>query len=96
MIRLVLLLLLITVGAAMAKDGNFQVPRGGAPIDQDEEFFKTEQGQDIERLFNSFSSGKKSYDEAYDEYQKKWGGKTTEKPPAQVPNAPRPSLLLGK
>lgn len=96
MFRLALVLLIISGGFAMAKDGNFQMPRNGAPIDQDEEFFKTEQGRDIERLFNDFTSGKKSYDDAYDEYQKKWGDKVTDKSPAQVPNAPRPSLLMGK
>lgn len=73
----------------MAKDGGVKAPKGTTPIDPVEEFFKSEQGQDIDRLFNEFSTGKKTYDQVYDEYHQKWSNRPPQVPaPGQVPDAP--------
>lgn len=77
----------------MAKDGLLTVPENkAAPIDEMDEFFKTEMGRDIDRLFNEFTTGKKTYDQAHDEFNAKWGDKleTGNVPPpvTQVPRAP--------
>ena len=86
MVRIIVILALIFGGIAMAKDGSVQAPK--VTIDKTEEFFNSPEGQDITRMFDEFTSGKKSYDEVYEEYQKKWGGKSAADTPAQVPNAP--------
>jgi ABC-type glycerol-3-phosphate transport system substrate-binding protein len=76
----------------MAKDGSYKAPSATAPIDQDEEFFNSAMGQDITRLFDEFSSGKKTFDEAADEFNAKWGqelaGPNQSAPLKQTPNTP--------
>lgn len=72
----------------MAKDGGYQAPKATAPIDQDEAFWNSEEGQDITRMFEEFSSGKRTYDEVFDEYNSKWADKPIPNAPAQVPSAP--------
>lgn len=92
MIRLAFCLLIIFGVQAMAKDGTVQAPRGNAQIDEEEAFWQSEMGRDVDRLFNEFVSGKKSYDKAYDEFNAKWADKLNnnqvQRPPTQVPNAP--------
>lgn len=88
MIRLALCLFLILGGVAMAKDGSIKAPRDTAPIDSEQQFWNSEEGQDIQRLFEDFRSGKKSFDQAHEEYNKKWADKPLPQPPAQAPDAP--------
>ena len=87
MIRYVLCFLIIG-GAAMAKDGTVQAPKNNADTSEWEKFMNTEEGQDITRLFEEFTSGKKTFDEAADEYEQKWGGKQPPPPVSTAPNAP--------
>lgn len=87
MIR-ILLSLLIMGAPVMAKDGAFQAPKATAPIDEEEAFWNSEEGRDISRLFEEFSSGKRTYDEAFDEYNKKWADKPLPQTPKQAPAAP--------
>jgi hypothetical protein len=88
MIRFAFCLFLILGGAAMAKDGTVQAPKNAADEDEWQQFLNTEQGQDITRLFEEFSSGKKSFDQTADEYQQKWGGKPLPPTVSRTPNAP--------
>jgi hypothetical protein len=88
MIRLVICLFLISGGAAMAKDGTIQAPKNQADTDEWDQFMNSDEGQDITRLFEEFSSGKKSFDEVADEYQKKWANKPAAPTARPVPNAP--------
>lgn len=83
-----LLILLLLGSPAMAKDGSVQTPNPSAPIDEWEQFMNTEQGQDITRLFEEFSSGRKTYDQVYDEYHKKWADRPSPPTASQVPNTP--------
>lgn len=76
----------------MAKDGGIQMPRGTTPIDPEEQFWNSEEGRDIKRLFEEFTSGKKSHEQAYEEYNKKWADKPLPNAPAQVPSAPIPRI----
>lgn len=72
----------------MAKDGSYKTPKPTAPIDQEDAFWNSEEGQDITRMFEEFSSGKRTYEEVFDEYNKKWADKPIPQAPAQAPNAP--------
>lgn len=84
-----LLILLLLGSPAMAKDGGILAPnRPNQSQTSEEEFWASEQGQDIERLFSEFSAGTKTYDEVFDEYHKKWSGRPSAPPTAQSPDAP--------
>jgi hypothetical protein len=87
-----LLILLLLGSPAMAKDGSYSPPNPAAPIDQEEAFWNSEEGQDITRMFEEFSSGRRTYEEVFEEYNKKWADKPLPQPPSQVPNAPFPPL----
>lgn len=77
----------------MAKDGNYKPPKANsAPIDQEAEFWKSEEGQDIERLFNEMQSGKKTFEETRREYNEKWADKPLPNAPKQTPDAPYSSI----
>jgi ABC-type glycerol-3-phosphate transport system substrate-binding protein len=91
MVRVLIFLSLIFGGIAMAKDGNYKPKAPAAPIDQDEEFFNSPMGQDITKLFDEFTSGRKTYDQAADEFNQKWGGELSQggnPTPKQAPSAP--------
>jgi hypothetical protein len=88
MIRFVLCFLILIGSSAMAKDGGILAPDPTAPIDAEEQFWNSAEGQDIQRLFEEFRTGKKTYDQAYDEYNKKWADKPLPKTPSQVPDTP--------
>jgi hypothetical protein len=72
----------------MARDGNVKLPNQAAPIDQEEQFWNSEEGQDIKKLFDDFQSGRKSYDQAFDEYNGKWADKPLPSGARMAPNAP--------
>jgi hypothetical protein len=83
-----LVILLLLMGPVMAKNGQSAGGKAGVAIDEGDAFWKTEEGQDIVRLFEEFRSGKKSYDKAYDEYNKKWADKPIDKGGRQALDAP--------
>jgi hypothetical protein len=83
-----LVILLLLMGPVMAKNGQSAAGRAGVAIDESEAFLKTEEGRDLVRLFEDFQSGKKSMEEARDEYNKKWDGKPIEKGGRQALDAP--------
>lgn len=81
---------ILALGAVtvMAKETPYKPTSPNTPISPEEEFFNSEEGQDITRMFDEFTSGKKTYDEVYEEYNKKWADKPLPQPPSQVPQAP--------
>jgi hypothetical protein len=84
----ILSVLLILGGQSMAKDGTVQAPKNQTDTGEWEQFMNSDEGQDITRLFEEFSSGKKSFDEVADEYQKKWANKPAAPTVRQAPTAP--------
>lgn len=72
----------------MAKDGGILAQDPTAPIDEWEQYMNSEEGRDITRLFEEFSSGKKTYDEVYEEYNKRWADKPAPPTASQVPDTP--------
>lgn len=72
----------------MAKDGTVQPPKNKADTERWEQFLNSPEGQDITRMFEEFSSGKRSFDEIADEYQKKWANQPAPPSVQQSPTAP--------
>lgn len=72
----------------MARNETVQPPKNQADTDPWEQFMGSEEGQDISRLFEEFRTGKKTYDEVYEEYNKKWADKPLPNTVAPSPDAP--------
>jgi len=88
MIRPVLCILLLAAGPAFAAPGAVETPRQTAPIDPMEEYWKSEEGRDVQRLFDEYLAGKKTFEQTREEYNRKWSGKPLPASPSQVPDAP--------
>jgi hypothetical protein len=82
-------ILLLLGGAAMAKPGLLGTqPSPTAPIDPEEEFWNSEEGRLVEKLYDDVTSGRATMEDAEKRYNKHIAKKPNPGIPRQVPNAP--------
>ena len=74
----------------MAKDGSVQTPkRPEQPATQDEQYWQSEEGQDIARYMERVQKGELDMPSAIKEFRQKWyGGKSPRLTDEATPNGP--------